>query len=210
MMWILCVRCWQTFHYPYLYPGNWSWLYVIFPSHKIIGSPVWYHVWMVWLFSIILIILGWPSFSSPLPSSSPLRWYKVRTSLPPFSHACYQAWPAPPPLPLLCGRSPEWSDLTINTESKWKVLQYSLAATRTCGYYATHSASSSATPLIIIPQERVSNSFLVTPLEFLWPPLGCGPTGPASQARLPSDHLPSDHHENHLIWVDWSLLVPVG
>jgi hypothetical protein len=84
--------------------------------------------------------------------------------LPPFLHPSphrwYQVWPAPL-FPLLCGRSSEWSDLTINTESKWKVLQYSLTATWTCDHCGSHLSSSSGTPLIIIPQERVSNSFLV-------------------------------------------------
>ncbi len=63
---------------------NWPWLYVIFPSHKIIGSPVWYHVWMIWLFPIILIILGWPSVSSP-------------PFLPPPPHTGDMKWETAPP-----------------------------------------------------------------------------------------------------------------
>jgi hypothetical protein len=43
-----------------------------------------------------------------------------------------------PFFPLLCGRSSEWSNLTIITEFKLKVLQYSFADTQTCGNCGSH------------------------------------------------------------------------
>ncbi len=130
-----------------------------FPSHNIIRSPVWCHVSMVWLFPIILVILGWLSVSSPPSFLPPHRWYEVRTSPPPTGEIKFDL--SPPLFPLLCWRSSDWSDLTINTEFKWKVLQYSLAGTRTCGHCGSHSLPSTGNHLIIIHRERVSNSFLV-------------------------------------------------
>ncbi len=48
-----------------------------------------------------------------------------------------------------------WSNLTINNESKSKVLQYSLAVTWNVAI-AGLTSSSSGTPLVTIPRERVS------------------------------------------------------
>ncbi len=86
-----CVQSWIVT------PGNGSWLYVVFPSHKIIGSPVWYHVWLVWLFPIILIILGWPSVSYHPSLLPPQRWYEVRTSPSPSSTWLLIKFDMPPP-----------------------------------------------------------------------------------------------------------------
>jgi hypothetical protein len=43
---------------------------------------------------------------------------KFETASPLFHMRVLMLYLPPPPLPLLCGKSSEWSDLTINTESK--------------------------------------------------------------------------------------------
>ncbi len=79
--------------------------------------------------SELSIIPWWPSFSC-LPPPLPNAWYEERTNLPPF-------------LPTLLCEEFLWTCVTIKSECKLKVAQYSLAATQNCGFTVILTSSSS-------------------------------------------------------------------
>ncbi len=156
---------------------------------------------MVWLGSTILrwpsMILRWPSISCPPHMTDVGR--------------------DPPPHWLV--RGVWWSNLVINSASKQKALQYSLVCQME-PWVTLHrtSSSSSATNLTSLspPKKKTKLYFPVGPSFFPFNcPLGClqsitdFPLSVLGHCSC-SSASPPDHYENHLDYVDLSLMVPLG
>jgi hypothetical protein len=172
-------------------------LFFVITCHKIIGSPVsilsCVKVWpRIWIYAMTIYFLP-----PPLPLA---RRREVRTRPCPLPTALWEEFLVVKP--------------SINTGFKWKVLQFSIAATGSVAVMVLISSSSSATyHLFNIPWDRVSWVFLLA-VTCLSRSLGCLKSffgfhlSPFGHHSSRPTSLP-DHHKNHLIWVDTSLMAPI-